>query len=243
MMKIELSVPGSWREVTLPQLRILAEHSLIGLTREVSELVLLCKLAGLTVVPSPTPDGESLNGILKCRDAQGHEFELEGWQLADFCKRLAWFYDEMPFDIVCPVSVNPHLLSTSFGDYFHADALMFGFSTTNDIDLVRQAMADLGDKRKTITAVDAMMMQLWWRGFKQWLFNEYPFVFEGSKDTVDETYSPLKARQNIMLILNEGHPQDNDAIEQSNMHDVLSALQHQIEIAKKEEEMMRKYKS
>ncbi|MBQ4206299.1 MAG: hypothetical protein II662_06545, partial [Bacteroidales bacterium] len=131
---------------------------------------------------------------------------------------------------------------TTFGDYFHADALMIGFSTNGDINLIRLAMVDLGVKRKKISDVDAVMMQLWWRGFKQWLFNEYPFVFAGSKDGGD-SYSPLKARQNIMLILNEGHPQDNDAIEKSNMHDVLAALQHQIEIAKKEEEIMRKYKS
>lgn len=242
MMRIDLTIPSSWQEVTLQQLRILAEHSLLQLTREASELSLFCKLAGLTMVSSPSPDGEALNGIMKFRDAQGREFTLESWQLTDFCKRLAWFYDEMPCDIVCPIDVNAHLLATTFGDYFHADALMFGFSTNGDINLIRLAMADLGVKRKKISDVDAVMMQLWWRGFKQWLFNEYPFVFAGSKDGGD-SYSPLKARQNIMLILNEGHPQDNDAIEKSNMHDVLAALQHQIEIAKKEEEIMRKYKS
>ncbi|MDO5341312.1 MAG: hypothetical protein Q4F69_02510 [Bacteroidia bacterium] len=239
---MELTIPSGWHEVTLQQLRILAEHSLLEMPREASEVSLLCKLAGLTMLPSPGRDGETLNGMMKFRDAGGREFALEGWQLASFCKRLAWFYDDMPCDIACPVEVNPRLLATSFGDYFHADALMCGFADTGDINVMLEAMSDLGVGRKEITEVEAVMVQLWWRGFKQWLCDEYPLVFAGSRDDGDGSYSPLKARQNIMLILNDGHPQDNDAIEKANMHDVLSALQHHIEIAKKEEEVMRRHK-
>ena len=41
-----------------------------------------------------------------------------------------------------------------------------------------------------------------------------------------------------MLMLNGGRPQDNEAIERSNMHDVLAALQHKIEEEKHYEEQL-----
>lgn len=241
MMRVELTIPSGWHEVTLQQLRILAEHSLLEMPREASEVSLLCKLAGLTMLPSPGKDGAALNGVMKFRDENGVEFGLEDWQLADFCKRLAWYYDDMPCDVVCPVEIDAHLLATSFGDYFHADALMFGYASTGDVGLVKKALADLG-VQQDVSDIDAVMVLIWWRGLKQWLSGEYPDVFAGSKDGGDGSYSPLAARRNIMLMLNGGHPQDNDAIERANMHDVLAALQHQVETAKKEEEMMRRCK-
>ncbi len=246
-MTVNLVIPRSWKDVTLPQLRILAEHSLTPMPREDSAVALLCKLADVTILQHPVDDNGDLAGMLHCRDAEGHKFTLDPDTLNWMCHQLDWFYDEMPCDIVCPLEgVNRWLLKTTFGEYFHADSLMFGFSTSGDIDMIKGAMADLGCKRKKVTEVDAVMMHLWWRGFKQWLTEEYPDVFD-SDDSKDGTspgvYVPIKIRQNIMLLLNEGHPQDNDAIEESNVHDVLSALQHQIEVAKKEEEMMRKYKN
>jgi hypothetical protein len=245
-MTINLNIPRSWKEVTLPQLRILAEHSLAQMSREESAIALFCKLAGVTIVQKPMDQEGKLEGMLRCVDAEGNSFSIDADTMNGMCHTLDWYFDEMPCDIVCPLEgVNRWLLETKFGKYFHADSLMFGFSTTGNMEMVKGAMADLGDDRQTLTEVDAVMMHLWWRGFKQWLTGEYPDVFAGDKDdnSGGGVYVPIKIRQNIMLLLNDCHPQDNDAIENSNVHDVLSALQHQIEVAKKEEEMMKKYRS
>ena len=75
-------------------------------------------------------------------------------------------------------------------------------------------------------------VMLWWSGVQQWLKGQYPHVFEESGGST-EMYDPLAARQNIMLMLNNDMPQDNERIEQSKMHDVLSALQNKIETARK----------
>jgi len=245
MRKIELTIPRSWQELTLSQLRIVAAHSLLQLPKEESAIILFCKLAGVRIVQQPSVHGKPQKGGLLCKTHNGVLFELEPWQMAEFGKQLDWYFNEIPFNIVCPLKCDRNLVDVTFGAYFHADALLFGAQNNGDLKMVRQACADLGDKRK-ITHTDAMMVQLWWRGFKQWLAAEYPDVFMGGNDDgeahPDNFYSPIKIRQNIMLLLNDGHPQDNDRIEQSNVHDVLSALQHHIEVAKKEEEMMKKYR-
>ena len=85
-------------------------------------------------------------------------------------------------------------------------------------------------------------MLRWYDCFKDWLQQRYPLVFQKAEPGEETACNPVEARQNIMLMLNDNRPQDNEAIERSNMHDVLSALQHKIEEAKHIEEQMSKYK-
>lgn len=247
-MTINLTIPRSWKEVTLPQLRILARHSLRAMPREESATALFCKLAGVKIINQPSLAGKAPKDGLLCRDRKGHKFIIHGWQMSEFARMLDWYFDEVPVDIVTPARVDRQLMETTFGRYFHADALLFAAQNGGGKRMVRRALADLGDHRLHLSDAEAVAVMMWWKGFKQWLIDQYPDVFiapeeDKGKHEAPGLYSPIKIRQNIMLLLNDGHPQDNDAIENSNVHDVLSALQHQIEVAKKEEEMMKKYRN
>ena len=226
--KIEVSMPVNWKEVTKEQLGIIASLMNEQLTREETLLVLFCRFTGLK---------HEGRGVFVT--AQGQRIRLEAWQLHDFCGRLAYIMDEKPCDIVNPTKVNSYLDDITFGAYFHADSLMYGYLLKGDPKLVQKALRDLGDHSWWMSKQRATEILLWWTGVQQWLKGQYPLVLEETGSST-EPYDPLKARQNIMLMLNNDMPQDNEHIEQSKMHDVLSALQSKIEHAKQREEQMKR---
>lgn len=228
-LHIDLKAPTSWKEVTKEQLAIIASLMNEQLTREEMLFVLFCRFTGIR------HEGK---GVFMTADK--HRIRIEAWQLEDFCNRLTYILDEMPCDIVNPTRVNSYLDNTTFGDYFHADALMYGYRLEGKPDMVRKALGDLGDHRRGVSKQFANEVMLWWTGVQQWLKSQYPAVFEEGGTSTD-AYDPLKARQNIMLMLNNDSPQDNERIEQSKMHDVLSALQSKIEHAKQLEKQMKKH--
>ena len=176
-------------------------------------------------------------------DAEGNEFELEDWQLSDFCERLAFALDEqMPMESPWPFKWDRYLMDTSFGNWFHADAQLLGYALEGKPERLMGAMADLGDPHETLEPSDITLMLRWYECFTDWLQERYPLVFKKAKPGEASTSSPVEARQNIMLMLNEGKPQDNQRIEDSKMHDVLAALQYKIEYAKQIEEKLQEIK-
>ena len=220
MDKIELKAPASWGEMTVDQLKLVVKLMRLQLTREELLLTLFVRFTGIKKV-------EDIGFIT----SDGIRFDMKDYEIMDFCNRIAFILDEMPCDIANPTTVDGHLNNISFGNYFHADALMYGYRKKNDKEMVRSALHDLGMKMESIDDDYAELVSLWWTGVQQWLKLQYPLVFADGEGG-GEGYNPLKARQNILLMLNDGKPQDNDAIENAQVHDVLSALEHKIEQAK-----------
>lgn len=240
-MTIDLHTPTCWKELTTEQLREVVELALMGLHREEYLLVLFCKFANVKMVTGTADEDEKKVVHTRFTDTDGHEFELEDWQVSDFCGRLAFVLDEqMPMEVAWPFRWNRYLYDTAFGKWFHADAMMLRFSMDGEIGHVISAMKDLGDPHPDLqNDQPALVLMLrWYECFKTWLQERYPLVFQKSESGSDGPVSPVETRQNIMLMLNDNRPQDNEAIEQSNVHDVLAALQHKIEYAKQIEEQM-----
>ena len=219
-LHIDLKAPTSWQEVTKEHLAIIASLINEQLSREEMLFVLFCRFTGIL------HEGQ---GVFVTSDK--HRIRIETWQLDDFCNRLAFVLDEMPCDIVNPTRVNSYLDDITFGNYFHADSLIYGYRLQGNTDMVRKALDDLGDHRRGVSKQFANEVMIWWTGVQQWLKSQYPLVLENSGSST-EAYDPLKARQNIMLMLNNDMPQDNEHIEESKMHDVFAALQSKIEYAK-----------
>lgn len=239
-MTIDLHTPTCWKELTTEQLREVVELALMGLHREEYLLVLFCKFANVKMVSGTADEDEKKVVHTRFADAEGHEFELEDWQVSDFCGRLAFVLDEqMPMDVAWPWKWNRYLYATSFGDWFKADAQMLGYALEGDQERLMAAMKYLGDPHDTLEPSDITLMLRWYECFKDWLRERYPLVFQKAEQGSEEgPASPVETRQNIMLMLNDNRPQDNELIEKSNVHDVLAALQHKIEYAKQIEEQM-----
>lgn len=68
----------------------------------------------------------------------------------------------------------------------------------------------------------------------------YPNMFAKSGSGGER--NPFKTLQEIHLLLNDDRPQDNEKIDDSRLHDVLSALDSKIEKLKRREAELRKLK-
>ena len=238
-MTIDLHIPSNWLELSTEQLRDIVDLASSGIRREEFLLIMLCKLSGIKMVAATTDEDDKRVVHTKFVDGEGHVFDLEDWQVTEFCERLAFTYDEkMPIGAAWPFKWNRYLMDTPFGDWFHADALVLGFTLDGDLEKLKGAMKDLGDPHDNPTPADVTLMLNWYDCFKGWLQERYPLVFQKAEPGEAGPTSPIEARQNIMLMLTGGRPQDNEAIERSNMHDVLAALQHKIEEEKHYEEQL-----
>ena len=235
-MTIHLHIPEKWSQVSAEQLRTIVGLTHSRLSKEELLLVLLCRFTGIKM--APTKEDGKRGARTRFRDERGNLFELEAWQVSDFCSRLSFIVEETPRDIVCPYKWNRRLIETSFGDWFQADALMLRYHKTKDTQHMLGAMRSLGDPRDRLTTVDEELMLIWWEDFQQWLIDKYPHVFRRQNPKDEGVISPLETRQNIMLMLNGGMPQENVKIEETNLHDVLSALEHKIEVAEETERMI-----
>lgn len=243
-MTIDLHIPTCWEELTTEQLRDVVELGTKELRREEYLLILLCKFSGIKMVAGTADEDDKKVVHTRFKDAEGHVFDLEDWQVSDFSNRLEYTLEDIPLDVEWPFRWNRYLMDTTFGAWFHADAQMLGFAMDNDPERLKCAMKDLGDPHYDLQPNDTDMVLFlkWYERFTEWLQSRYPLVFEKSKPGDVKPTSPVEARQNIMLMLTEGKPQDNQRIDDSKMHDVLAALQYKIEYAKQIEEKLQEIK-
>lgn len=240
-MTIDLHIPTSWQELTTEQLREVVDTATKGMRKEEVLLVLLCKFSGIKMVAGTADEDDKRVVHTYFKDAEGHLFDLEDWQVQDFCRRLDYIWDEkMPIDVAWPFQWDRYLMDTNFGDWFRADVMMLRFADTGEAECLVKATEYLGDPHPDLQdkSADFVLLLKWYDCFKDWLQESYPLVFPKKGGSDGTAASPVESRRDIMLMLNDGKPQDNEKIEQSNLHDVLSALQHKIEMAKHLEEKM-----
>lgn len=229
MEEIKLTVPRSWNELTKGELLTIASLMNLSLTKEEVLFALTCRFSGIKFINA---EGRIYEFV---ETETGRHFVLQDWQIKYFCDQMKWVLDTSPVDIVSPLGIDGHLNNVSFDDYFEADALFFKYRFTGDKGAFIKALKIIGGKRfyapwrVLFTAV-----MLWWTGVQGYLKQLYPNVFSGDGDA--EEYNPSGTYQNIMLMLNNDQPQENEKIGRTNVHAVLSALESKIEKSKRMEE-------
>ena len=234
METIELTVPTSWNELTKRQLLTVASFIDMTLTREEVLFVLTCMFSGIKFIKD---EGHIYEFV---EEETNRHFVLKDWQMKWFCDKMKWVLDTSPVDIVSPLGIDGHLNNVSFDDYFEADALFFNYRFTGDKDAFIKALKIIGGKRFYLCNETFTAVMLWWTGVQGYMKQLYPNVFSGDGDA--EEYNPREAYQNIMLMLNDDRPQENEKIGKTNVHAVLAALDSKIQKAKQMEEQMRKGK-
>ena len=232
MERIDISVPTGWNELSVDQLLEVSRVMDLALTKEEVLFILTCRFGGLKLI-------QTVGGVSIFTDKEKHRFALQDWQIVDFCKRLSWVLDTVPVDIVSPLGIDGHLDKVNFENYFGADANMFRFNYTGDVKFLCLALKLLGYKRRCPNRTMRRAVSIWWTGVQGYLKGLYPNVFAG--DGYAYEYNPRETYKNIMLMLNDDRPQDNETICKTNVHDVLPALDSRIMKSKQMEEQMKKH--
>lgn len=218
-MNIELKAPTSWKDLTNTDFLRVLEVGLMHLTREERLVVLLCHFTGIR-----HKKGDDYI------TADGVQFKMELWQVADFCERLAWMVDEKPDAVPNPTKCDDYLRDMSFGDWFESDTQMRLYADDGDPKHLDIVLPKLGEAVRPLTESEALMLLMWWNSVMAIIGGLYPNVFETSGTSNEKApYNPFKLLQDFHLMLNDDHPQDNEKIDNARLHDVLSAMDSKIE--------------
>lgn len=244
-MRIDLKVPTSWGELDMDQFRVVASLMNENLTEEELLFCAFCRLAKIKarlMIPAIKRSGEdSDRWMRRFLTENGEEFYLQDYEIAKFSGMLSWIIDKDASHIGTPnpTSVDWTLDGISFGQWFYADAMFYRYGVSPHKIFIIKALRKLKSKPLRINANTVTMVLLWWRGVMERLAMLYPNVLQ-TGDADGEAQDPSQNWRNIMLMLNDDKPQENERIENANVHDVLAALDSRIEKQKQLEQMNKK---
>lgn len=217
-MNINLTAPTRWGELTVDQFRMVVKTILLHLTESERLLVLFCQLTGVKMVPFlGGPDFKYYT------DSDGHIFKMENWQVVDFCDRLRWLIDTVPDELPNPTKKDAYLRDISFGDWFEADTQFRLYEDDHDLAHFEIILPKLDEEPHEIDEAEAVVLKMWWNCVMGQIGPMYPNVFAKSEGN-GGAFNPFKSLQEMHLLLNDDHPQENEKIDNSRLHDVLSAL-------------------
>lgn len=231
-MNIDLKYPTSWGEVTKDHLLILSTLFLFSRTREDLLFELLCKITGikLKIKPGLDEDTPAAEYFFK---KKGVSFSLPISTIRTACEELSYMIDTVGLP-ECPIlSINNKLYGISFKQYYFADAYMYRYHQTKDLNVFCSMYEALtGRKIKRLSPAEILSISIWWTGLKDYLKNKYTNVFAEGEGV--EEKSPAETLHEILSVLNNDHPQEDTLILASDAHAVLSALDNIYLKAKKD---------
>ena len=223
--RIGLKAPTRWSELTADQFRMVVRVSLLHLTESERLFVLLCQLTGIRRYADE--DNKFVTD-------DGQDFRLQDYEIVDFCERLRWLIDTVPDELPNPTKKDAYLRDISFGDWFEADTQFRLYEDDHDLDHFSVILPKLGEEAHEVDETEAVMLKMWWNCVMAQIAPMYPNVFDKKEGGGGEC-NPFKSLQEMHLLLNDDHPQDNEKIDDARLHDVLSALDSKIEKLKRRE--------
>lgn len=232
-MSINLTAPTKWSELTADQFRMVVKTMLLHLTESERLFVLLCQLTGIRRYA----DEDN-----KFVTEDGQDFRLQDYEIVDFCDRLRWLLDDKePDDLPNPTKKDAFLRDISFGDWFEADTHFRLYEEDHDLSHFAIILPKLDEAPHEIDEAEAIVLKMWWNCVMGKIGPMYPNVF-AKADGKGGSFNPFKSLQEMHLLLNDDHPQENEKIDNSRLHDVLSALDSAIEKLKRREAELKKLK-
>lgn len=232
MISIELKAPMAWGELTKEQLLVVAETLGLLLTREERLVTLFCQLARVGL----ERHGKSwhlVHGKVKT--------EIKTEEIAEFSGRFAWIIDSQPKGVANPTAADDFIRDMTFGDWFEADTQFMLYEEDDDGERFNVILPLLKETHREMTRPEMTAYKWWWWSVQDTLAETYPNVFKHNDSGGDLVqYNPFKTLQDFHLLLNDNHPQENERIDASNVHDALSAIDNKIAEIKQKQEAYRK---
>lgn len=227
-MTIELTAPTKWSELTLEQFRQVVDTMFLHLTDAERLLCLFCIMTGVKIIGTEE-DGSKTWFVM----ADGQCFSLDAGRLAYLCKRQQWLLDPPTGIVPNPTNLDDYLRDISFGDWFETDIHFRLYEDDGDLSHFNFILPKLKETVRPLTQSEAEVYHIWWNSIMGQLAPMYPNMFAKSESGGER--NPFKTLQEIHLLLNDDRPQDNEKIDDSRLHDVLSALDSKIEKLKRRE--------
>ncbi len=147
--------------------------------------------------------------------------------IQESCHQLEYILDDVGL-APCPIpKVDRKLYGISFEQYYEADAYMLRFAAEdgNNERWLKEACKVLtnGAVRKLLDWQKKGIV-IWWNGVKKYMMQKYPYVLQEGQSISDRTQTDIL--YDLLGVMNDNKPQDNDKILKSDVHSVFYTLNH-----------------
>lgn len=216
---MNLTAPTSWKELSSRDLSFVVWLRSACLSKQEKLIAAFCHF-------TQTKIKSIAEGVVTLRLSPKEKGRITVDELRSFLPKFAFLLDEHPEDVPNPTGIDPHLMKATFFQYFTADSLFLRYALQGKRRYMRRAVRALGWHPLWLSNTRRQVILLWWNSVQRYLQQKYPNVYDDSG--TGGVCSPFQTHQDIMLLLNDNHPQDNAAIDASNVHAVLGALNQTI---------------
>lgn len=220
-MNIDLTYPTSWEEVTSEQLMIIAEQMLKGRTREELLFEVFRRITGIRVVVNREEN------ITEYLFAKGRKrFKVPVQTIMQGCEDMSFIIEKTGLPESPILSVGTKLHGKSFRQYYFANAYFNRYLQTKEICMIDNMYSALTDRKPSeITPKEIMAITIWWSGLQALLKQKFPKVFSEEQGELPKS-TPADILQEILSVLNNNKPQENESILNSDMYAVFHSLQY-----------------
>lgn len=237
--RIDLNAPSSWGELTRQQLVDVAGTLCLHLQREEMLVTLFCLLANVRL------ERKEKAYVLHHGDTEAL-ISIE--EIADLSSRFSWIIDTEPDRLANPTKMDDYLRDMTFGDWFEADTYFRLYEKDKDPGRFTIILPLLKEQAREMDEAESKVYLWWWNTVQKQLAAAYPNVLElkddpDAEEEAQAQYDPFKQLQSFHLLLNDNKPQENERIDNTRLHDVLSALDNKIWKLKMQQEELEKLKN
>jgi hypothetical protein len=228
VIRIDISLPRSWAELTPAQLRLIACEFQKPYSQEQLLTHIFLKLTGWRIKKRQG------NSYVVYRITDKLSFTCKINNIIPVIESLTWItsgFDTLSFSpsIGKLKSPNKLLYSTSLEQFLMAQNVFSAYSAKPDSSLLLQLVSIYWGSGAEIKPVDMYSALIWFAGVKTWLQRKYPYVFSSSGAASDPADSILE----LLEVLNAGDVTKNETILRTHVHEVLYHLNIELEKHKK----------
>lgn len=221
--KINIEYPIDWEHMSSEDFRNVC--TILGQPHGRKETLFLCLCALAHIRPDnpihydPKAIKDNVAFIIG-----GNSYIISPKVIQEACSQLEFILDSVGLAPSPIARLDRKLYGVSFEQYYQADAYMLRYREDNNGMWLKETAKCLtnGAVRKLLPWQQKGLV-IWWNGVKKYLMDKYPFVLQqGEGSLVD--YTPADILQDLLGVMNDGKPQDNDKILKSDVHSVLYTL-------------------
>ncbi len=245
-MKIDITLPKSWQDLSLEQVLIVAKQFSIEQDKQSFLTQCFLRFSGWKLRRKMIRTKQELLFVFSHEKQQ---FTLDAATFRELCQSLNFLLEHVELCKLVPqignfLTCNEKLYDLTLERYLLADNFYIAYSTTqaaSRLDLLCAVLCTpkgktWNEQKLQVHAqelegkfpIEKQALYLWYTGMKSWLKTKYPHVFGSS----NSTSTPTPADEiilNILSVLNQGDVTKNPMIYQAPVHEALQELNRRIE--------------
>ena len=224
-VKINLTYPVSCETMSFPEFREVCKIlSIQNVGRERALFLCLCALAHIRPDNPAKYDPKAIKGKMPFI-IDGNPYFIGAKTVTEACSDLAFIFDSVGLPPSPLEKVNNLLYDVPFDVFYTADSYIARYQAENGQNntWLKEAVKTLtGGRKRKLEPWERVAMVIWWNGAKQKLSERYPYVLKGGGVASGKTQAEIL--QDLLAVLNDNRPQENDKILKADTHSVLHSL-------------------